>query len=289
MNATEQKVTLASGEIGYYVLGEGRPLLYLHPAGGVRWSVVLATLAKTYKVHVPVIPGFDGSTVHPGLDSMKGLGKLAGEFVDAVIGSKCDVIGHSFGGWVSLWLTVQRPELVDHLVLEASAGFRPKGVGGAPSTPEALKKALFAHPEKIPPGGKTMDVEAANSKMRAHYTAARETDDELLALLPVITSSTLILQGTEDLHLGRGAFARSGPARARARRDGKLPRAFGIVRGELGHDGDQCRMRSAGRGVPVRQDSARAPRALFRIFCCGVMCAASRLASSPRNRSGSRR
>ena len=198
MNATEQKVTLASGEIGYYVLGEGRPLLYLHPAGGVRWSVVLATLAKTYKVHVPVIPGFDGSTVHPGLDSMKGLGKLAGEFVDAVIGSKCDVIGHSFGGWVSLWLTVQRPELVDHLVLEASAGFRPKGVGGAPSTPEALKKALFAHPEKIPPGGKTMDVEAANSKMRAHYNAARETDDELLALLPVITSSTLILQGTED-------------------------------------------------------------------------------------------
>lgn len=198
MNGKEQKVKLSSGEISYFVAGEGRPLLYLHPAGGVRWSVVLETLAKSHKLHVPVMPGYDGTPLHPGLDSMRGLGKLAGDFVDAVIRSDCDVIGHSFGGWVSLWLAAQRPELVDHLVLEASAGFRPKGVGGSPASPEALKKALYAHPEKLPPGGKTIEMEAANSKMRAHYKATRETDEELLVLLPGIKSSTLILQGTED-------------------------------------------------------------------------------------------
>src|SRR6266581_1920524 len=36
-----RKVSLSTGELSYFASGEGRPLLYLHPAGGVRWTRVL--------------------------------------------------------------------------------------------------------------------------------------------------------------------------------------------------------------------------------------------------------
>ena len=185
-------------ELDYLQAGTGPALLYLHPAGGVRWTPVLERLAASRTVYIPVMPGFDGTATHPGLDSMPGLGALAGAFIDQVIGGRCDVIGQSFGGWVALWLTIQRPECVDHLVLEAPAGFRPEGTQGAPSDPEALRRALFAHPEKLPPGGKSMEVEAANGRMRGHYNAARALDHDLLERIGSIECPTLILHGTED-------------------------------------------------------------------------------------------
>src|SRR5207302_2048325 len=36
-----RKVSLSTGELTYFVAGEGRPVLYLHPAGGVRRTRVL--------------------------------------------------------------------------------------------------------------------------------------------------------------------------------------------------------------------------------------------------------
>jgi pimeloyl-ACP methyl ester carboxylesterase len=198
MTPQQHRVALASGEIDYFIAGEGRPLLFLHPAGGVRWTHVHEALARTHRLYLPVMPGFDGSPTHPGLDSMQGLGTLAGQFIDTVIGSACDVVGTSFGGWQSLWLTVQRPERVGQLVLVGPAGFRPPGVGGAPADPEALRRALYAHPEKLPPSSKTVEMEVANGRMRGHYNAARAMDEDLLARLGEIACPTLILHGTED-------------------------------------------------------------------------------------------
>jgi len=34
----ERGVSLSTGELSYFAAGEGRPILYLHPAGGVRWT-----------------------------------------------------------------------------------------------------------------------------------------------------------------------------------------------------------------------------------------------------------
>src|SRR5262249_17024668 len=92
----------------------------------------------------------------------------------------------------------ERPDLVDHLVLECPAGFRTKGHGGRPSSPEELRKLLFLHPEKVPPEEKPAEVEAANRRMLAHYAYSPDTDEELLARLPSIDKLTLILHGTAD-------------------------------------------------------------------------------------------
>src|SRR5204862_1878938 len=125
----ERGVSLSTGELSYFAAGEGRPILYLHPAGGVRWTRVLEGLAKSSALHVPVMPGFDGTSAHGAVKSMRGLAHLVGEFIGKVIAGPCDVIGCSFGGYLAAWLAAEHPELVDHLVLECPAGFRPKGRG----------------------------------------------------------------------------------------------------------------------------------------------------------------
>src|SRR6266581_366639 len=178
-----RKVSLSTGELTYYVAGEGRTILYLHPAGGVRWTRVLEGLAKSFALHVPVIPGFDGTSAHGAVKSMA---------------RPCDVIGCSFGGYLAAWLAAEHPKLVDHLVLECPAGFRPKGKGERPADAEALRKLLFLHPEKLPPESKPLEQEVANRKMLPHYGTTLDTDEELLARLPSIDKLTLILHGTAD-------------------------------------------------------------------------------------------
>src|SRR5437762_14127652 len=91
-----RKVSLSTGELTYFVAGEGRPVLYLHPAGGVRRTRVLEGLAKSFALHVPVIPGFDGTSIHGAVKSMRGLATLVGEFIEEVMARPCDVIGCSF-------------------------------------------------------------------------------------------------------------------------------------------------------------------------------------------------
>lgn len=175
-----------------------RPLVYLHPAGGVRPTKVLEKL----KPRQPVFPGFDGTSVVSGLNSRKLLGKWIGEYIDREIGGPCDVIGCSFGGVVALWLAIQRPDLVDHLVLECPAGLQaidPR----LRADPAEFRKALFVHPEKIINYSKTKETEAANRRMLTHYGAEDGRDGELIDRVHEIKTPTLILHGTEDRIIGR--------------------------------------------------------------------------------------
>jgi len=196
MQPKARKVSLSTGELTYFVAGEGRPILYLHPAGGVRWTRVLEGLAKSFALHVPVMPGFDGTIAHGSVQSMRGLAILMVEFIDRVIGGPSDVMGCSFGGCVALWLAAERPDRVDHLVLECPAVFRAKG--SRPADAEALHKLLFLHPEKLPPESKPAEQEAANRKMLPHYRTPDDPDAELLAKIASIDKLTLILHGTAD-------------------------------------------------------------------------------------------
>ncbi|MGH8734843.1 MAG: alpha/beta fold hydrolase, partial [Burkholderiales bacterium] len=113
---------MSSGELTYLRAGSGRPLLYLHPAGGVRRSPVLAGLAQAFDLYVPVFPGWEGTEFHDGVKTRQHLGRLVAEFHGKVIGKRCDVLGWSFGGAVALWLALERPDLVHRLVLECPAG-----------------------------------------------------------------------------------------------------------------------------------------------------------------------
>jgi pimeloyl-ACP methyl ester carboxylesterase len=226
MQPDQLKVSLSSGELTYFVAGEGRPILYLHPAGGVRWTRVLEGLARSFALHVPVLPGFDGTSAHGAVKSMRGLAKLVGEFIEKVMPGPCDVIGCSFGGYLAAWLAAEQPKLVDHLVLECPAGFRPKVKGERPSDAEALRKLLFLHPEKLPPESKPVEQEVANRKMLPHYGYTFDTDEELLARLPAIDKLTLILHGTADRMI---------PKESVQLLKGRLPRSYLVYVWDAAH------------------------------------------------------
>jgi pimeloyl-ACP methyl ester carboxylesterase len=166
----EKKIQLGSGELTYFHAGHGRPLLYLHPAGGVRRSKVLEGLAQSFALQVPVIPGWEGTAFHPGVNSRHALGELIAEFHAGVIGERCDVMGWSFGGAVALWLALERPELVERLVLECPAGLV--------SVDKRIKRV--------------------NRALLEHYGAEDGRDEALVARVAEIGHATLILQGAND-------------------------------------------------------------------------------------------
>jgi len=174
-----------------------RPLVYLHPAGGVRPTKVLEKL----KPHQPVFPGFDGTPTDPKITSRKELAQWVARKIET-IGQPCDVMGCSFGGAVALWLAIQRPDLVDHLVLECPAGLQTIDAK-LRADPNEFRKALFVHPEKALPVSKTREVEAENRRMLTHYGAEDGKDSELLERISEVKSQTLILHGTEDRIIGR--------------------------------------------------------------------------------------
>ena len=198
MNFREQSVTLSAGTVRYHVGGDGPALLYMHPAGGVRITKPLQDLAEKFCIYAPIAPGFDGADTLDGIASIPDLAGLWGEFADKVIGERCDVMGHSFGGWLALWFTVLTPEKIGQIVLECPAGFREGGAGGLPETPEALQRALFAHPENLPPETKPVEILARNREMLSHYHGGMPMDQDLANRLGEVEALTLILYGTKD-------------------------------------------------------------------------------------------
>ena len=207
------------------VRGQGRPLVFLHPAGGVRWTKVLGELSKTHAVHMPTFPGFDGTATDPSLNTRKDLAARVGDYVEKKIG-KCDVMGCSFGGAVALWLAIQRPELVDHLVLECPAGLQTIDPA-LRADPSAFREALYAHPEKITFEKKPDGIEAANRGMMAHYGAADGRDPGLLENIQKVNSMTLILHGTEDRIIGKESMQLL---------KGKLKKAFLVYVWDAAHN-----------------------------------------------------
>jgi pimeloyl-ACP methyl ester carboxylesterase len=198
MPFTVTELTLPGGrKIACHIGGSGDPVLYLHAGGGARITPAIERLAEARHIFMPVMPGFDGSAQDPAIRTMADFADLAAQVIDAAIKRPCDVIGHSFGGWVASWLAVRHPDKVQLLVLVAPAGFRPEGEGGLPTDPARLRQGMFAHPENVRPDGKTPEMQAANLATARRHTEAA-TDRDLLARLGDIKALTLILHGTKD-------------------------------------------------------------------------------------------
>jgi pimeloyl-ACP methyl ester carboxylesterase len=194
----EKKIAkLGKGDVSYYVIGEGSPVLYLHGAGGLLKSKAHELLSANHKIYLPVTPGYDGTEILTGINSMPSLADLTADFIASEIGEGCDVVGHSFGGWLACWLAVNHPTKVELLILEAPAGFRPGGKGGLDHPPEELAKLLAAYPEKYPDDDRSFDMIKNNrDDIRLHYHKGMPLDEELVTRLGEIRSSTLLVYGT---------------------------------------------------------------------------------------------
>jgi pimeloyl-ACP methyl ester carboxylesterase len=192
-------VDLPSGPVTYHVAGDGPPVLYFHSAGGIRFTYALDELANNHRIHMMVAPGFDTTPTHEGVDTMPLLADLAASFVDQVVGEPCDVIGQSFGGFLAVWFAVLHPEKIGFLVPQCPSGFRPRDIPPKPpGDAEEMRRRMFAHPERIPPGEKSAEQLAESRGWANYYHNAVGFDDALVARLGGIACQTLILQGTAD-------------------------------------------------------------------------------------------
>jgi pimeloyl-ACP methyl ester carboxylesterase len=192
-----EEIRLPGGVLTYLVAGSGNPMLYIHGGEGAQTSDAVLRLAEGRRVYVPILPGFDGTDAHADVQSVRQLALMVGHFIEAVIRGPCDVIGHSFGAWVALWLAADKPGWVDHLILESPLGFVPEGRDALVNEAGIAPARLHAHPERETFAEKPADVAQQNRQVLARYAGAVTADDVMPALVD-ISCVTLLLAGADD-------------------------------------------------------------------------------------------
>jgi pimeloyl-ACP methyl ester carboxylesterase len=194
----EKRVDLAGGPVFYRVGGAGPPLLYLHGAGGAQVSPALRALSDSRCIYAPILPGFDDTAQHASAASMPALAAIIRAFMTSAIGDRLELIGHSFGGLLAMWVALDDPDRIVRLVLGCPAGI----VAGTPprpgECPEAMLRRLCAHPERRSTDTRSAATIRANRAMFGHYYAGGFMADKLIADLATITCPTLILGGACD-------------------------------------------------------------------------------------------
>ena len=182
----------------YMEAGQGKPLIHLHGAGGMRLTRGHDLLSRQSRVIAFEMPGFGSS---PENTRTKTMAQLAGTMAAAAgkLGiDKFNLMGTSFGGTVALWLSVQKPERVEGLVLEAPAAIRPIGSEPPSGSPREMARRLYAHPERLDP--LPAPDPAIQAKTRALVARLRgpDRDNELENRLKDLATPVLVLFGTLD-------------------------------------------------------------------------------------------
>jgi pimeloyl-ACP methyl ester carboxylesterase len=135
------------------------------------------------------------------------------QFLDAVEVSVVDLVGHSFGGWIALYMAVEHPQRVTKLVLVDTMGL---DVPAAPAAnlesmdENVFLKAAFAQIGEVVIrgdfGGVVEDVRQGQEFQKqwkgreivARLVRGQYADPELTKKVNTITADTLIVWGCED-------------------------------------------------------------------------------------------
>ena len=106
--------------------GQGPQVLLLHGWGGAieSFAPVLDDLRRSYTVAAFDLPGFGRSSLPPTTWGSADYARLTLKIMERLQLDRPHLIGHSFGGQVSIQLAASAPERVGKLVLVCSAGIR---------------------------------------------------------------------------------------------------------------------------------------------------------------------
>lgn len=113
--------------VGVYVLGQGEPIILLHGWGGssANFLPVISRLSQEgFACHVLDLPGFGMSDLPSQAWDVPRYAQFVKDYMDFADLPKASLIGHSFGGRISLVLGAECPERIKKLVLVNSAGVR---------------------------------------------------------------------------------------------------------------------------------------------------------------------
>jgi 2-hydroxy-6-oxonona-2,4-dienedioate hydrolase len=210
--------------------GDGLPLILLHGTGesAIDWSWVMLSLAHTYRVYAPDLPG-SGNSSKPIRDySLEFYTQFAVNFLNALGIEQAVLVGNSLGGLISLRVALFHPERVAALALVDSSGLGEtvnpalshltvpwygemasasvKTPFGASFRARSRSLLLFANPIEVPhiwfaeqerltlmPGF----LEAVLSSLRAQLTPFAQRES-MLDALPQLQMPVLVVWGEND-------------------------------------------------------------------------------------------
>ena len=193
-------------KIAYQVEGTGVPIVLLHGWGAEAntFSRVFDWLSRSYQVYALDLPGFGLSEIPLTAWDASDYAKFLSAFFHKLNINKAHLIGHSYGGRISIVMAAEEPEKIDKLILVDSAGIIP------PRTAKyyiriSLAKIgrLMRHCGML--GNRLADniAQKVGSKdyreagpMRA--TMVKSVNQNLRPLLPKIQASTLLIWGEND-------------------------------------------------------------------------------------------
>jgi pimeloyl-ACP methyl ester carboxylesterase len=207
----EKKISINGLAVNYKISGEGQPVLVLHGWGGSSdsWLFVQEILAKNnYKVIVPDFPGFGKSITPPTPWGIKDYTDFIVAFIDSIKLDDFFLIGHSFGGRISIRFAANYDKNIKGLILCDAAGIKPKmgpkalvifmiaRIGNAIFTPKHL--ARFKDTARNIFYGFLRNKDYVKAKGTMRETIKKVLNEDLSQELPLVKEKTLIVWGRED-------------------------------------------------------------------------------------------
>lgn len=191
--------------------GEGRTLLCLHGWGGSHESFTELREAMrndNVRIIAPDLPGFGESDDPEFSWSVDDYANFIEELVKELNLSNVLLIGHSFGGRISIKLASRKCEWIDHLYLCASAGLKNREyikkkigawlacIGNAIFSLPVLKSIKSFARKVLYKLLRVHDYEETSGIMRE--TMMKVIEEDLEGLLDTISQPTDIFWGTKD-------------------------------------------------------------------------------------------
>lgn len=125
----EKTILVKNIQTNYKTFGKGKPFLILHGWGSNsdRWQKVGEEISqKGFQVIIPDMPGFGKSETPRTPWTFNNYVAFAEEFTKALNFESFYLLGHSFGGAISVKVAVDAPQKINQLFLVAAACIRKK-------------------------------------------------------------------------------------------------------------------------------------------------------------------
>ncbi|NLY09591.1 MAG: alpha/beta hydrolase [Tissierellia bacterium] len=204
------EITIDNKRINYIDQGEGEVFLVLHGWGASIATVmpIVNALASLGRVVALDLPGFGDSEEPEKPYESIDYTNILWDFMEKLNIDKVNLLGHSFGGKLSILLATQRPSRINKIMLIDSAGIKPKRklkyyakVYLFKTLKQIYKLAFFwgnveKRMEKFYSKHGSTDYKNAQGVMR--QTLVKVVNEDLTPLLKDIVAPTLLFWGSKD-------------------------------------------------------------------------------------------
>ncbi|MCB9844900.1 MAG: alpha/beta hydrolase [Phycisphaeraceae bacterium] len=186
-------------------VGDGPTMLFLHGLVGLNehWSDVVRRVRHSFHCVLLQVPLLE---LHGQDCSVNGVASMIAGFVERYVDGQAIIVGSSFGGHMALRLAIDRPELVEAIVLVGSSGLGERPMGASPKRSrdwmESTISELFYDRSKM----RLEDVDRAHAELSDKTKARRMMKlsrsvfaDNVASRLGDIRAPALVLWGREDI------------------------------------------------------------------------------------------